>query len=73
MKPRAQFEQSSHAAVDPYSAFAGRTEPGRYIQQRALACAVLADNRQALAAPDGKRDVAQSVKKLARLGPQQVP
>src|ERR1017187_3932850 len=73
MKSRAQFEQGRHAAVNPYNAFARRTELGCDIQQGALACAVLADYRQALAAPDGERDIAQSEKKLTRLGPQQVP
>ena len=66
VKSRAQLQQSGHAAVDLHAAFAGRTELGCYIQQRALACAVLAYNRQALAAPDSKRDIPQSEKMLAR-------
>ena len=65
VEARADLEQATYAAVQLYPSLRGHGDPGKDLQQRALACAVLAHQPDHLPCPDAEIDVPQ--------GPDTVP
>src|ERR1700678_3668066 len=80
MEAGAQFQERGDTAADAYRALVRHSEARRQAEQRAFSSAVRADNRQALAVFQLKRNIAQRVEGLivnsaepARdMGPQQL-
>src|SRR6185312_12452224 len=59
IEPHAEFQDRRHATTRPYTTLGRTQRPSDDLEQRALACAVLADDAQRLSRVDGKADVPQ--------------
>jgi hypothetical protein len=57
MKARAHFQQTGHSAFDSHPAFRRLCDPAQYLQQRALAGAIPANDAEGFALVDLKTNI----------------